>query len=111
MWHTASRIDMVALSDVTRNHEEGHLNGCLSYVLFLTGCTEDDAGGSEGEEGAVLNDATLFGIEFDVVDEGAGVAVVVFQGVFQCASFVAADGDGAVIQVDAGVNGLEGAIG
>ena len=80
-------------------------------ILILAGCAEDDAGGSEGEKSAVFDNATLAGIEFDIVDEGACVAVVVFQGVAKSASFVAADGNRTVIQVDAGINGLEGAVG
>ena len=80
-------------------------------LFFFAGCTEDDAGGSEGEEGAVFDNPTFTGIEFYIVDEGACVAVVVFQGITKCTSFVATDGDGAVIQVDAGVNGLKGAVG
>ena len=80
-------------------------------TLILAGCAEDDAGGSEGEKSAVFDNATLAGIEFDIVDEGACVAVVVFQGVAKGASLVAADGNRTVIQVDAGVNGLEGAVG
>ena len=80
-------------------------------TLILAGCAEDDAGGSEGEKSAVFDNATLARIEFDIVDESACVAVVVFQGVAKGASFVAADGNRTVIQVDAGVNGLEGAVG
>ena len=80
-------------------------------TLILAGCAEDNAGGSEGEKSAVFDNATLAGIEFDIVDEGACVAVVVFQGVAKGASFVAADGNRTVIQVDAGINGLEGAVG
>lgn len=80
-------------------------------LFFFAGCTEDDAGGSEGEEGAVFDNPTFTGIEFYIVDEGACVAVVVFQGVAKSTSFVAANGDGAVIQVDAGINGLKGAVG
>ena len=79
--------------------------------LFAVGGSQDDAGGSDGEEGAVGDDATLTGRELDVVDEGAGVAVVVFQGVTQLASFVAAHGNRAVVQVDAGINGLESTVG
>ena len=80
-------------------------------TLILAGCAEDDAGGSEGEEGAVFDNATLAGIEFDIVDESACVAVVVFQSVAKGTSLVAADGNRTVIQIDAGVNGLEGAVG
>lgn len=80
-------------------------------LFFFAGCTEDDAGGTKGEEGAVFNNPSFTGIEFDIVNEGACVAVVVFQGIAKSASFIATDGDGAVIQVDAGVNGLKGAVG
>ena len=78
---------------------------CLCFVFL--GTPQDDAGGSDGEEGAVGDDATLTGCELDVVDEGASVAVVVFQRIFEPALLVAADGDGAVVQVDTGVYGLE----
>ena len=80
-------------------------------TLILAGCAEDDAGGSEGEKGAVFDNATLARIEFDIVDESACVAVVVFQGVAKGASLVAADGNRTMIQIYAGVNGLEGAVG
>ncbi len=80
-------------------------------TLILAGCAEDDAGGSEGEEVAVFDTPTFTVIEFYIIDEGACVAVVVFQSVAKGASFVAADGNRTVIQIDAGINGLEGAVG
>ena len=46
-----------------------------------------------------------------MIDKGAGIAVIVFQRVFQFALFIAADSDGAVIQIDTGIDGLEGAVG
>ena len=80
-------------------------------LSFAVGGAEDDTGGTAGEEGAVGDDAALFGIELYIIDEGAGIAVVVFQGIAQVALFVATDGDGAVVQIDTGINGLEGAVG
>ena len=77
------------------------------FLFFVFGSAEDDAGGADSEECAVGDDAALTGCELDVVDEGAGVAVVVFQGVAQTAVFVTADGDGAVVEIDAGIDGLE----
>ena len=79
--------------------------------LFAVGGPEDDAGGTDGEEGAVVDDATLLRREFHIVDKRARIAVVVLQGVAQSALLVSRDCDGAVVQVDAGVYGLEGAVG
>ena len=73
--------------------------------LFLQ--FQDDAGGTDGEEGAVFDDAALALRQFHVVDESSGIAVVIAQGIAQVAPFVAAYGDGAMVQVDAGVDGLE----
>ena len=68
---------------------------------------ENNAGGTEGEEGAVFYDATLAGRQFYVAYKGAGVAVVVGQGIAQMTFLVAADGDGAVVEVNTGVYRLE----
>ena len=40
---------------------------------------QDDAGGPNGEKGAVGDDAPLAGRNLGVVDEGAGIAVGVAQ--------------------------------
>ena len=82
----------------------------MVLCLLTIGCAQDDAGGADGEEGAVFDDATLALFDFHVVDEGAGVAVVVGQGIAQLSALVAADVDSAVVEVDAGVNGLEGGV-
>ena len=80
-----------------------------SKLLFLTVFRlQEDAGGTDGEEGAILNDATLTGSDFGVVDKGAGVAVGIAEDIAQAAPLVAADVDDAVEQVDAGVDGLDG---
>jgi len=80
-------------------------------LSFAVGGAEDDTGGTEGEEGAVGDDAALLGIEFHIIDEGSCIAVVVFQGIAQGTLLVATDGDGAVVQIDTGINGLERAVG
>ena len=75
------------------------------------GGPEDDTCGTDSEKGAIVDDTPFLGREFYIVDEGACIAVVVLEGVAQTAFFVPRDGDGAVVQVDAGVYGLEGAVG
>ena len=68
---------------------------------------EDDAGGTDSEECSILDDTPFTTLDFHIIDEGAGIAVVVAKGVAEVATLVAADVDGAVVQVNAGVNGLE----
>ena len=71
---------------------------------------QDNACCANGEEGAVL-DASLFAVAEDhVVDEGAGVARAVLEDIFQTAVLVAADGYSAMVDVDARVVGLDGAV-
>ena len=79
--------------------------------LLRVSTAKNNTGSTEGEEGTVSDEATLLGREFDIIDKGTGIAVVVFQGVFQFASFVTTDGDRAMVQIDAGINRLEGAVG
>lgn len=50
---------------------------------------EDNAGGTEGKEGAVLNDATLAGLQLYIAHKGAGIAVVVAERVAQLSALVA----------------------
>ena len=82
------------------------------HTLFLlgVGAAEDDAGCTKGEEGAVLDDAALAGLQLDVTDKGAAVAVVVAERVAQLTTLVTADGQCAVVQVNTGVDGLEGCV-
>ena len=56
------------------------------------------------------NDAALAGRYLNVIDEGAGIAVVVTQYVAQLSTLVTADVEGAMVVIDAGVNGLERSI-
>jgi hypothetical protein len=50
-------------------------------------------------------------LQFHIAYERAGIAVIIDEGITQTASFVVADINGAMVQIDAGVNGLEGAVG
>ena len=102
----------VYMSEKPRRHKNKPIfRDDRPFYLFFVRCAEDDGGGTKGEEGAIADDAALLGGELYVVDEGAGVAVVVLQGVAQSAFLVAIHGDGAVVQVDTGINGLESGIG
>ena len=85
----------------------------FSVILFISfiGGAKDNASGTEGEEGAVLNNPSFAGGELDIVDECASIAVVVFQGVFQTTLFVATNGNRTVIEVDTGIDGLESGVG
>ncbi len=76
--------------------------------LFRT--AENDAGGADGEERAVGNDAALTGWYLHVIDKGARVAVVVAQHVAELPVLVAADVERAVVVVNAGIDGLEGGV-
>ena len=71
---------------------------------------KNDAGSTQGEEGAVLDDATLLGVQLYVANKSACIAVVVLQGVAQIATLVARNGDGAMVEVNTGVYGLERSI-
>lgn len=79
----------------------------LFVVGFGIGGAKDDAGGADGKESAISDNSALSGGKLDVVNERTGVAIVIFQRVTQLSTFVAANSDGAVVQVDAGVNSLE----
>ena len=80
-------------------------------LFFLVGCTKNNTGGAEGEQGAIADNATLFWGELYVVDKGAGIAVVVLESVAQATFLIATDGDGAMIEIDAGIDSLESGIG
>ena len=83
----------------------------LFLLFFLVGCAEDDGGGTKRKKGAIADDATLFWSELYVIYKCACIAVVVFQGVAQAAFLITTNGDGAMIQVYAGVDSLESSIG
>ena len=78
--------------------------------LFGVGSPEDDAGGTDGEEGAVVDDAPFLGREFHIVNESTCIAVVVLEGIAQPSLLVSRYGDGAVVQVNAGIDSLESAV-
>ena len=71
---------------------------------------KDDAGGTEGEKGAILNDATLARLQLYVTHKGACIAVVITERIAQLPTLVARNGDGAVVKIYAGVDSLEGSI-
>ena len=79
--------------------------------VFIVSAAQNDTRSTEGKECAVFNDATFLRIEFHIIDERAGIAVVVLQRVFQFSLLVATDGNRTMVQVDAGVNGLKGTVG
>ena len=81
----------------------------LCFVFVFVGL-QYDTGGTDGEKGAVFNDAPLSRWDFHIIDKGAGIAVVVTKGITQTAFLVATDVEGAVVQVHAGVNSLEGRV-
>lgn len=71
---------------------------------------QNDACCTYGEEGPILN-ASLFAVtEYNVVYKCAGVAWTVLEDIFQTAVLVAADGYGAMVDVDARVVGLDSAV-
>ena len=71
---------------------------------------QNDACCTYGEEGSILN-ASLFAVtEYNVVYKCAGVAWTVLEDIFQTAVLVAADGYGAMVDVDARVVGLDSAV-
>ena len=71
---------------------------------------QNDACSTYGEEGSIL-DASLFAVtEYNVVYKCAGVAWTVLEDIFQTAVLVAADGYGAMVDVDARVVGLDSAV-
>ena len=80
-------------------------------LFFVVGCAKDDRGGTKGEEGAIADNAALFWGELYVIDKGASVAVVVFQRITQATFLITTNGDGAMIEIDAGIYCLESGIG
>ena len=71
---------------------------------------QDDAGSTKGKECTILDDATLAGLQLYITHKGAGIAVVVAERIAQVATLVTRNGDGAVVEVNAGVNSLESGI-
>ena len=83
---------------------------CERFLYFVFVCLQYDTGGADGEKGTVFNDAPLSRWDFHIIDKGASIAVVVTKGIAQTAFLVTADVEGAVVQVHAGVNSLEGRV-
>ena len=82
---------------------------CLLKNLFLVvvvRATQDNAGGADGEERAILDDPPLTVAQYLVVHECARVAGAVAQHIFDASLLVAADIDDTMVVVDAGVVGL-----
>ena len=77
--------------------------------LFLFS-SQDDAGGTNGEEGSVVDDASFAITENLIVDKCSGVARTVAKHIFQLASLVAADVDDAMGDVNTGVHRFDGAV-
>ena len=82
----------------------------LRKLCFLLFCPKDDACGPDGEKSAVGDDATLAVTENLVVDKRACIAGSVAKYIFQLPVFVATNVDDAMCDVDAGVDGLDGAV-
>ena len=83
---------------------------CKIFLFLFLGCAKDDRGGTKGEEGAIADNATLFWSELYVIDKGAGIAVVVLESVAQSTFLIATDGDGTMIEINAGIYCLESGI-
>ena len=58
----------------------------------------------------MLNDPPFGRENLHIIYEGAGIAIVVTQHIFQLSMLVAADSKRAVVQVHTGINGLDGGI-
>ena len=67
---------------------------------------KNNAGSTKCEEGAILDNATFFGVQLNVANKSSCIAVVIFQRVAQIATFVARNGDSAVVEINAGVNSV-----
>ena len=79
-------------------------------VLFFAVGAEDDAGGSDSEERTVFQNSALSIAKDFVVNESSCIAGAIPQSVFQPAALVATDVDDAMVHVNAGVNGFDGAM-
>ena len=69
---------------------------------------QDESGGANGDNGSVLNAHTVFVAQNLVVQESAGQAGGIAQGVYQFPLLVALHVDDAVVAVHAHVRGLDG---
>ena len=82
------------------------------FPLFLLAicCAEDNAGGSDGEEGAVFDDTALTVAQNFVIYEGAGVARTIAEHIFQSSFLVAAYIDDAMVHIYTWIYGLDRAV-
>ena len=105
----AYRYDDFRTARLLKNHELGIKRQYSVKRLFLFGvcATQDDACSADGEERAVADDTTFTLFNLLVVDKCARIAVVVAERIAQPPMLVAADVDGAMVQVHAGVDRLE----
>ena len=74
------------------------------------GCFQYDAGGSDGEQGAIADDALFVVAQNVVIYKGACVAGAVAQHVFETLLLVPAHVDDTVVDVYAGVVGFDGGV-
>ena len=85
---------------------------CLLILLCLIGCLfccmQDEAGGTEGDDCAILYTHPVLGAENFVHEEGPCDTVVVAQGIDEVARLAALHVEDAVATVHAGVVGLDG---
>jgi len=79
-------------------------------MSLRTGDSQDEGGGSDGDDAAFLEAYAILVLQDVVHVEGAGVAGCIAQDVLQVASLVALHADDAVLGVDAGVDGVDGAV-
>ena len=99
-----------ALAENNSTFKIPHSTLNIQYSSFCIWRMQNDACSTYGEEGSIL-DASLFAVtEYNVVYKCAGVAWTVLEDIFQTAVLVAADGYGAMVDVDARVVGLDSAV-
>ena len=82
----------------------------ISMLYMTVGSMKDDAGGTDGKQCTVINDAALAWRYLHVVYEGARVAVGVAQNIAQLIVLVAANVHDAMKQIYAWVYRLDGGI-
>jgi len=82
------------------------------FPLFLLAvcCAEDDAGGSDREEGAVFDDTALTVAQDFVIYEGAGIARAIAEYIFQSSFLVTAYIDDAVVHIYTWIYSLDRAV-
>ena len=93
-------------SQIKASEKSGALVVCRLFFADF----QDDAGGAEGEESAIINEAAFAWCQFHIVDEGTSIAVVVAKGIAQTSFLVATHSERAMVEVDAGINSLEGGV-